>query len=348
VEPWHSSLPSRNWRWIVFLHTPQAKAIQRQSFPETRRPYQASLPMKLAACVSVILILIAPALAYGQELPEQLYKAEVIVTGKGEEERARGFREGLKEVFIKLSGDPAIASGDKLTPYLSEAGSFIREYTYEDRMKHLPVRDEQGTRDRPHFLRMTADAEKTEAAIKSLGFEIWRNRPEIDVYLTVADPRRTFIVGAETAKRASLPALPVPIASDRYDGYEQREVVKSIALHRGLTLNLPDVTRLENLPAGVESSETLITKRLFSWNDAAPAARFRGYLTALPAGGWKLIVTTWGYSSFDSNYFEDPGCFTYEVTEPSFDTAFRESFDAFAAWLRRDKNAMDCGLPKKF
>jgi hypothetical protein len=59
----------------------------------------------------------APVLPHGQDLPEQLYNAEVIVTGKGEEERVRGFREGLKEIFIKLSGDPAIASGDKLAPY---------------------------------------------------------------------------------------------------------------------------------------------------------------------------------------------------------------------------------------
>jgi hypothetical protein len=342
AEPWHCFPPSRNWRWIVFLHTPQAEAIQRQRI-------RASLPMKLRACISALLVLLAPALALAQALPEQLYKAEVIVTGKGEEERARGFRDGLKEIFIKLSGDPDIASGDKLAPYLSEAGSFMREYTYEDRMKHLPVRDEQGTRDRPHFLRMTADTEKTEAAIKSLGFEIWRGRPEIDVYLTVTDPRRTFIVGAETAKPAVLPALRIPIASDRYDGYEQREVLKSIAVHRGLTLNLPDVTKLKNLPAGAESSETLVTQRLFSWNDAAPAARYRGYLTALPAGGWKLTVMTWAYGrGFSSTYVEDTSCFAFEVTEPSFDVALRESFDAFTVWLRRDKRAPICGLVLKF
>jgi hypothetical protein len=340
AEPWHCFLPSRSWRWIVFLHTPQAEAIQCQ-------PFWASLLMKLRACIFALLALLAPALALAQAVPEQLYKAEVIVTGKGEEERARGFRDGLKEIFIKLSGDPAIASGDKLVPYLTEAGSFMREYTYEDRMKHLPVRDEQGTRDRPHFLRMTADTEKTEAAIKNLGFEIWRGRPVIDALLTVKDPRRTFIVGAETAKPAALPALPIPIASDRYDGYEQREVVKSIAIHRGLTLNLPDVTKLESLPAGAEPPEMLLTKQLFSWNDAAPAARYRGYLTALSSGGWKLTVMSWGYSS-DAHFLEGPSCFAFEVIEPSFDTALRESFDAFAAWLRRDKDAPLCGLPKKF
>jgi hypothetical protein len=36
------------------------------------------------------------------------------------------------EIFIKLSCDPAIASGDKLASCLSEAGSFIGEFSYED------------------------------------------------------------------------------------------------------------------------------------------------------------------------------------------------------------------------
>jgi hypothetical protein len=343
AEPWHCFPPSRSWRWIVFLHTPQAEAIRRQ-------PFWASLPMKLSAYISALLVLLASPLALAQDLPEQLYKAEVIVTGKGEEERARGFREGLKEIFIKLSGDPAIASGDKLAPYLSGAGSFIREYTYEDRMKHLPVRDEQGTRDRPHFLRMTADAEKTEAAIKSLGFEIWRGRPEIDVYLTVQDPRRTFIVGAETAKPAAIQPLPIPIASDRYDGYEQREVVKSIGIHRGLALNLPDVTRLENQPGDTSISKLTMPLLLFSGHPHTSApAHYRGYLTALPSGGWKLTAMTWeSFSLHTLAYKEDTSCFSFEVTDPSFDTALKESFDAFAAWLRRDKDAPLCGLPKKF
>jgi hypothetical protein len=67
--------------------------------------------MKMTARISALMILLAQASGLAQDLPEQLYKAEVIVTGKGEEERARGFREGFKEILIKLTGDPAIASG---------------------------------------------------------------------------------------------------------------------------------------------------------------------------------------------------------------------------------------------
>ncbi len=312
--------------------------------------------MKLAACIIGALILgccVRAALALDQTIPAELLKAEVIVTGKGEAERARGFREGLTEIFIKLAGNPAIADGDRLAPFLNEASAYISGFTYEDRMKNLPVRDEQGTRDRPHFLRMTADALKIETAIKSLGFEIWLSRPEIDVYLTVTDPRRTFIVGAETEKPVNAFGYPIPIASARYDGYEQREVLKSIANHRGLKINLPNVTRLERqsggirpLDAGAQSSKLNTLMQLFGWDRrSAPGARYRGYLIAIPSGGWRLKVTVWGYS-FDA-YLESPACFAFEIAEPSFDTALRKSLDAFTAWIRRDRNAINCGLPTK-
>jgi hypothetical protein len=308
--------------------------------------------MRMTACICALMILLMPALALAQGLPEQLYKAEVIVTGKGEEERARGFREGLKEIFIKLTGAPAIACGDKLAPYLSEAGSFILEYTYEDRMKHLPLRDEQGTRDRPHYLHMTADAAKAGEAIKSLGFQIWRGRPEIDVFLTVQDPRLTFIAGAEGVKPTTFPALPISIASEHDEGYEQRDALKSIAIHRGLTLNLPDVTRLGNRfqnPSDLSGAgEVLFLLRLFGRDtDSREPARYQGVLTALPAGGWKLTASAWAYS-LDLYYVEAPDCFAFEVIEPSFDTALKKSFDAFADWLRRDKDAPRCGHLTKF
>jgi hypothetical protein len=51
--------------------------------------------MKITACISPTMTVMAPSLACGQDHPEQLYKAEVIVAGKGEKEYARGFREGL-------------------------------------------------------------------------------------------------------------------------------------------------------------------------------------------------------------------------------------------------------------
>lgn len=275
---------------------------------------------------------------------EQLYKAEIIVTGTGEAERARGFREGLREIFIKLTGDASLEQSDKLDPYLSDAGSYIRSYTYEDRMKNLPIRDEQGTRDRPHYLRMTADADKIETALKNLGFEIWRRRPEIDVLLTVRDFKRSFLVGLETPQGTETETyLDYPIASSHFDGYEQREVLKSIATRRGLTLHLPDASSPRS--DDIQQRNKLI--QLFHLEQGEQkSARYRADLAVLPSGFWRLAARGWGYSR-DGSYLDEPSCFSFEISEVSFDTALRKSLDAFAAWVRSDKTAPLCGLPPK-
>ncbi len=269
---------------------------------------------------------------------ENLYKAEVIVTGTGEQERARGFREGLKEIFIKLTGDASLEESSRLDPFLNEAGRYIREYSYEDRMKHLPIRDEQGTRDRPHYLRMTADRGALAEAIKALGLGIWQERPQIEVLLTVKDFKHSFLLGAESEEPAAVSFLGYPIAASHYDGYEQREVLKSIAARRGLTIELPK-PRQPVSPA--THSDTL-----FAPPDAGPPARFRGDLTVLPSGFWKLTAQAWATAT-DGAYADAPQCFSFEISEVSFDVALRKSLDAFALWLQHDKNATACGFQRK-
>ncbi len=275
---------------------------------------------------------------------ERLYKAEIIVTGTGEKERTRGFREGLKEIFVKLSGDPSLEESGKLDPLLDDSGSIIREYSYEDRMKNLPIRDEQGTRDRPHFLRMTADAGKIETAMQKLGLAIWRDRAAIDVLLTVKDFKHRVLVAAEAVGPAETGTfLGFPIASGRYDGYEQREVLKSIAARRGLTLNLPAASAVLRLQPPVSPPCPGCADQL---RFGSAAARYRADLSVLSSGYWRLDARGWGISR-DGLYKDEPSCFSFEIAEVSFDTALRKSIDAFAAWLRRDKNAPLCGLNEK-
>jgi uncharacterized protein len=270
---------------------------------------------------------------------EALYKAEIIVTGTGEKERARGFREGLKEIFIKLTGDASLEDGAKLDPFLNDAARYIREYTYEDRMKHLPIRDEQGTRDRPHFLRMTADADAVGITINSLGLAIWRDRPEIEAILTVKDFKHSFIVGAQSEPATVHELLGYPIASSHYDGYEQREVLKSIEARRGLAIHLPHAAEIDQK---AEPGHYRID-RLFGGQGDRNAVRYRGDLTVLPSGFWRLKARAWGTKP-DGTYADAPQCFSFDISEVSFDTALRRSLEAFSQWLRYAKNATHCGL----
>ncbi|MFL6623803.1 MAG: DUF2066 domain-containing protein [Sulfurifustaceae bacterium] len=152
-----------------------------------------------------------------------LYDAETIVTGRGEAERLRGFGIGLSEVIVKLSGDARSAQSAAVQQLLPRADEFVERYEYEDRMKGIPIHDEQGTRDRPHYLRMTFKHAAVDEALKRLGLPRWgSDRPRLIVWLGIKDSVRSYVLDSETEF-----------------GFGQREVLKSVSRQRGVPLVLP-------------------------------------------------------------------------------------------------------------
>ena len=81
-----------------------------------------------------------------------LYQAKAIVTGTGETNRELGFRKCLDDVLLRVSGDQRLLSRREMPALRDRAGSFVAEFRYRDRLEGRPVRDEQGTHDRPHDL----------------------------------------------------------------------------------------------------------------------------------------------------------------------------------------------------
>jgi hypothetical protein len=78
-----------------------------------------------------------------------LYRTQTVVTGQGEANRMLGFASSLEDVLIKVSGAQKLAGDRRLAAYKSNAKSFVRAFSYRDQFAGKPVRDEQGTRDRP-------------------------------------------------------------------------------------------------------------------------------------------------------------------------------------------------------
>src|SRR5688500_10874251 len=86
-----------------------------------------------------------------------LYRAKILVTGTAEPERTRGLRDGLVQVVIKLTGDAPLAGDARLEGMLRDPQRWVERFDYEDRLKDIPIHDEQGSRDRPYFLHMRFD-----------------------------------------------------------------------------------------------------------------------------------------------------------------------------------------------
>jgi hypothetical protein len=162
--------------------------------------------------------------AYANPSPEDaLYEAETIVTGTGETERLRGFRIGARDVFIKLTGRPKLAETPQAEAIFARGPELIAGHSYEDRMKDIPIHDEQGTRDRPHFLRMRFDRRKFDQVLKDAGINKWNGtRPTVAVWLGIRDARGRYI-----------------LTRDGEQGYGQREVLKEASKRRTIPIVLP-------------------------------------------------------------------------------------------------------------
>ena len=138
--------------------------------------------------------------------PGERYQGRVIVTGTGEPNRRTGFAQCLEDVLVKVSGDPRLIGDRRVKALGPDAGALVTKFHYRDLMAGRPIRDEQGTRDRPHELMVDFDAAKIDAALRSLGRKPWAGeRPQVAVFLAVRNRDVTFVLAADGERGSGQP-----------------------------------------------------------------------------------------------------------------------------------------------
>ncbi|MFL6713205.1 MAG: DUF2066 domain-containing protein [Sulfurifustis sp.] len=234
-----------------------------------------------------------------------LYDAETIVTGQGEAERLRGFRIGLAEAIVKLSGDAQSVRSARVQQLLTRAGDFVEHYEYEDRMKGIPIHDEQGTRDRPHYLRMTFKRAEMDQALQMLGLPRWgSDRPRVIVWLGIKDSVRSYVLDSETEF-----------------GLGQREVLKSVARQRGVPLVLPAPgARAETSVAYPDVARGDLPRLRAASNPYGADALLYGTLVMDKNGYWTAVWNLDWNNRVRRN----------EMTGVTFDVALREAIERAA------------------
>lgn len=205
------------------------------------------------------------------EIVKHLYQGEAIVTGRDNlQERQRGFRIAFEQIVVRVTGDARLAGARQVAPLLDRAGDFVADFTYEDRKKGIQVSDEQGTRERSYYLRVTFDRTKVLNAIARLGYRPWSaDRPRLLALLVVEDSVGRYLLDRQGER-----------------GYGQREAFVSIAARHGLPLVLP-------LPDKSEARRIAIADVAAGNATAVGRMMARYHADAVLAG--RMIMTKDGY-----------------------------------------------------
>jgi uncharacterized protein len=119
-----------------------------------------------------------------------LYQAYEIVTGTDMRQRPWGFARTLREVLVKVSGDPRLKNDPRTAPLADHAADYVVCFRYADQMADVPLHDEQGTYDRPYRLTVTFDPAKIDAALATLGDKPWRGERPVVVPVLLVHGRK--------------------------------------------------------------------------------------------------------------------------------------------------------------
>jgi hypothetical protein len=196
----------------------------------------------LPAAITVTAMLLAAAAARAADL----FEGHAIVTGTGPSSRAEALPKALRDVLVKVSGNPALATDGRLDRL--DAAAMVEDDVFLDRMSDLPLHDEQGTRDRPWDYIAHFDPDRIRAALAQLGSPAWRGpRPRLVARIAVHDQQNRAY----------------PMNNDANDGERLRQALLAAADRYAMRVALPPRTRPDaTIPDTVPLLGTL------HWSDA--------------------------------------------------------------------------------
>jgi hypothetical protein len=170
--------------------------------------------------IAVVLLLL-PGVARADS--PDLYSSRTIVTGSDLRSRPEGMAQCLRDVLVKVSGDLALRDDARIGALAARADAYVSDFAYEDRMWSVPMKDEQGSRDRPYDLTVHFVPARIDAALRSLGVPPWRApRPPLLIDIVIERDGARFPLTADGApdERAREAAL------DAAERYAMRLVLK--------------------------------------------------------------------------------------------------------------------------
>ena len=199
-----------------------------------------------------------------------IYEADAIVTGTDMRQRPWGFAQTLREVLVKVSGDPRLKNDPRTEELAAHADRLVACFAYLDLMAATPLHDDQGTADRPHRLTVSFEPAKIDAVLADFGERPWRGARPVIVPVLLVHGRKPppYVLSAE------LPA-----------GEEQRAAFANAAGEFGIKVRLPSEAELAKWGPAAEH---------FPYPEAkAPASAAPGEAVVVGTLDWSETLPGW-------------------------------------------------------
>ena len=238
-----------------------------------------------------------------------LYRARTIVTGQSAENRGPAVAVCLRDVLVKVSGDPRLIRDPRVAALAEDAIDFADGFEYLDRMAGIQIHDEQGSRDRAFYLTVSFNVEKIDAVLKMLGRTPWRGtRPRIAVFLAVKNNEIAYA-----------------LADDGARGRDQRDSLAAASWQMGMPIALPKQAVLDQGGLTFATLSEADTAQLDAvaksiGGDVALAGRLEWNTGAL---GW---IADWRLPVQGKTY-------RWHIRDVNFDDAFRSAMRGVAQIL---------------
>lgn len=238
-----------------------------------------------------------------------LYQARTIVTGMRAETRLPGLARCLPQVLIRVSGDDRLALHPGLAAFAETPEFAVKTWYYRDLYAFRPIRDEQGTRDRPYEMTVEYIPERINELLADLGSDPWlAERPRIVVFLGVRHIASSFML-TSTEDRGDL----------------MRESFKDAAWAAAMEVVIPPEAAVRAANLSVETMQDTDPRQLMAFVDTKTGQ--------LPLAGtlhWSREHLAW---EARWRLFAGGKDHRWEIAGVNFDAAFRNGVGGAARIL---------------
>ena len=277
------------------IQTWQSSEAHRTTMPENRSRSKAAIRITVGA--ATLSVVAASMVEAQQTVP--LYQATTITTGSDTRYRAKGIADCLREVLVKVSGEPRLFKDTRIEEMIKGADTYVASYIYRDLMEGIHHHDDQGTYDRPFDLTVQFDPHRVDAALRGLGELPWAvERPTLVPMILVRGFDRPFLLSHH---------LSLDLTADDPIISEQRESLTNVSTRYGVRIRFPSERDLAAFGASKDGFPTTKPAVIAQHIYVSGILEFR-----LQTFGW---VGTWQMQWRDVHY-------EWRVDGVSYDQAF--------------------------